>query len=364
MSKQEKILSALGNVRDEYVEESDLSTVTMAPRFRKRRILTIGIAAALCCSMALVGAALMLNRKEDNVPPADNRMVWETKYIGHDQNAETGRAEIAYIPTWDEKTIVQRYPEVQFRGVWYVESGDYTVGAGTVVPADLLGDRLGDAVLTGEDIYTDTYPQTNGAIYSIKGIDPDCAIAVLIDGEAQAYVYIDHYYTPSTLGDLVNGLALEENLTFGSAYYHFTRGSTPVTVEFPEIPEEMIWDLLAVRSAVADSDSVFESLSWRKVLSISVNVPMLGIRNLALSVTDNGYITTNILGRGLCFFIGTEKTEAFVEYVLKNCKGYELVYITDDDASEPEGVEDGVVATAVTVTGYNPNSKNDPATVD
>ncbi len=75
MTKQEKLLSALSNVRDEYIEESDLTLVTPTSRFRKRRILVIGIAATLCCSLALVTAALMLNRDDGD------RRVWETKYV-------------------------------------------------------------------------------------------------------------------------------------------------------------------------------------------------------------------------------------------------------------------------------------------
>ncbi len=229
---------------------------------------------------------------------------------------------------------------VQYKNVWYGASTSYNFD-GCAISGDLLGERLGETVLTGQDIYTDSYHQTNGVLHRIEGIDPSCAIAVLLNGEKTAYAYIDHYYRPSTLGDLVDGLSLEENLTFGSGFYYFKRNNKPITVEFPEIPAEKIWGLLADRDVVTASDSEYESLNYRKLMSVSVSVPMLGIQNLSLGVTDNGYITTNLMGRGLAYFIGTEKTEAFVQYVLKNCKGYELIYIEDTTDGEPEAGKAG-----------------------
>lgn len=346
MSKQEKILSALSDVRDEFVEESDLSAVIPVQRLRKTRIIAVGIAAALCCSLVVAGAALMLNlvRFKDGVSEGGTiQLNWETKRVKKELEQE-----IAYVPTWDERTITQRYPAVEYQGTWYSASSGVSPVEGAAVPADLLGEKLGEALLVGQDIYTDSKYEITGDLYSIEGINPDCALAVQFNGETVAYAYLDHYYQPETLGDLLDALSLERNLTFGSVYYDFIRDGDYVDVEFPEVPAEKIWELLSDRSAATLSAGEYESVFYHEMMSVSVNIPLLGIQNMSLSVTDNGYITTNIMGQGHAFFIGTEKIEAFVTYVLTQCKGYELVYITDEADAVPEAGQGGGSVETVT----------------
>ena len=57
---------------------------------------------------------------------------------------------------------------------------------------------------------------------------------------------------------------------------------------------------------------------------------MLGYENISLGVTENGYLTTNILNTGKAFFIGAEKAQMFMDYVIENCEGYDIIYIERD----------------------------------
>ena len=75
----------------------------------------------------------------------------------------------------------------------------------------------------------------------------------------------------------------------------------------------------------------YDSMNFFNKMSINVFIPVLGYENISLSVTEDGYITTNILDTGKAFYIGEDKTDMFIEYVLNNCQGYEIIYIQDDE---------------------------------
>ncbi len=74
-----------------------------------------------------------------------------------------------------------------------------------------------------------------------------------------------------------------------------------------------------------------------KLLDLCVSVPILGYENISLSIHEDGYLITNILSTGKKFFVGEENTQAFVDYVLKECSGYEIVYtLNPDEIGIPE----------------------------
>jgi len=63
------------------------------------------------------------------------------------------------------------------------------------------------------------------------------------------------------------------------------------------------------------------------VMSCSIDVNVIGQRNIALSVTKNGYLTTNILATEKRFFIGKDAVNRFVTYVLEHGSGRRLTAI-------------------------------------
>ena len=58
--------------------------------------------------------------------------------------------------------------------------------------------------------------------------------------------------------------------------------------------------------------------------------------NISISIREEGYIITNILSTGKMFRVGEENTKAFVDYVLDECDGYEIVYSSNPSDSIPE----------------------------
>lgn len=230
-------------------------------------------------------------------------------------SAVTSREETAYLlPHWDELSISQQYVELDFGGVRYSTRA-------TELDAAHVGEALSTATLSGYDEYEGKSHTITGAVYSIQKISSQCAVAVRFEDRDEYYVYINPYYQPDTLGDFIEDLNLKENLSFGSIWYsYFDSSKQYYSVEFTCESDGFIWDMLLQQTDVATVDD-YDSLWLVDEMGISVNIPLLGYSNISLAVTEEGYLTTNILDTGKAFYIGTEKVESFVNYVKQHCEG-------------------------------------------
>ena len=281
---------------------------------------------------------------------------WKTKeiYVNSLTEKITDATDIAVIPRWEELTIYQ-----QFSNVRYNES-NYDCWQGKV-PTEMIGENLGIATLSGYDEYSKNTYTKNGTIYTIKNISKECAIAIQLDGTNEYYSYVNSYYRPETLGEFIEDLNLKEIISFGSIWYDdvYTdeEGNTHYdNIEFPEVDDETIWKMLFSNTSV---ENVHNDSSWYgdTVMSVSVDIPILGYKNISCSVTENGYLETNILDTGKTFYIGKDKVQEFVNYILDNYEGYKIVYVdAEGNRSDEEFDEDDNVSTAddvIVQTGNN-----------
>ena len=53
-------------------------------------------------------------------------------------------------------------------------------------------------------------------------------------------------------------------------------------------------------------------------MDINIDVALLGQRNISLAVNGDGYLQTNIFDRAKSFYLGRDKIEEFINYVLEN----------------------------------------------
>ncbi len=309
--KNERILKALGEIDDDLVLES-----APGESIKKRIPIKWLSAAASLLLAAAVGigawqAGLFL--KNPGPETADKR--WPEKQLTGGTNTSE---EIAREPAWDEMTISQQFGEVEFNSARY-HSQTTEIGGGRV------GRALGSASLSGQDIYTNKIHTAAADIFEINGLSADCAVALMFEGREDYYVYVNHYYTPKSLGSFIDDLSLEENLFFGSAWYDFRNGDGSISlIEFVGLEDSVVWRMLLDERSLLPVDD-YDKHFFITVMSISVNIPLLGYENISLGVTEDGYLTTNILGTGKAFYIGAEKAARFVDYVIENCEGYEIV---------------------------------------
>ena len=132
-------------------------------------------------------------------------------------------------------------------------------------------------------------------------------------------------------------------------------------VQFEDFDDAAIWDMLL-------SDGSLENVGDVTVvakLTVSVSHELLGYENMALCICEDGTVWTNIMGMQKSFFVGKEKTDAFVEWVIDNVPGKQIVYIYPEEDDVKTEDEDVSTETAVSFTssGYNPdeNAPDEPS---
>lgn len=265
-----------------------------------------------------------------------------------------GEDEIFIEPTWTEKALNTKYPEFEYGGTRYNT-------AATWIDKEKLGDVIGTSVAHGYDIYTDTSYDMGVTVYTINGINTEAAVAVSYNGfEGQYAVYTDAWYYPETLGEFIDALDLGENLTLairdevptGTVYHTFWEYESYMTTRYKLYDTTVIWNMLFSDTSLKNeaNEVTDEEMSlYKESMSIGVSVDILGIENVSLAVTENGYISTNILGTRKLFCIGEDKAQEFFDYVKANLEG-----VREEPPSTTAAVStdypDDVIVTAVTET--------------
>ena len=69
-------------------------------------------------------------------------------------------------------------------------------------------------------------------------------------------------------------------------------------------------------------------MNFEMATDSSISLSLLGYENISISVTRDGYITTNILDTGKAFYIGKNAAENFLSYLDKECKA-KIIQIYD-----------------------------------
>lgn len=313
--RTDDLLDAIGEVNDSAVADAEKATVTRLPR-RKRWLR----AAACICLAAVLSAAVVY--KIDHKYPVERVPVPVRSGSGEE-------TEIAVIPRWEEMTTPQRYSYAQFQG------RDYTYyGSPIELPEEALDEYLGTAQAEGWDEYTQTRYEVEMEVYTFAGYTAEYAIAVHLPGEEGYWAYIDYDYAPATLGQLIDELNLEENLIMNHISYDYRSPilDRMVYVRFTGLEEQRVWELLLSRR---ETENALEDLWLISEMTVGIDVKYLH-QNIALSVSEDGWLWTNILSNIHAFYIGEEAVEAFMDYVFTECEGHEIVYVPSNEVGIPE----------------------------
>lgn len=290
---------------------------------KKKVIVIVVIFIMIIVAIAIYRSNLF---QKENQTLNDTR--WKIKKV-YQGSIEDAIESIAIVPRWEEMTITQKFNSVNF-----LENTYNTRSA--KITSDLLGKKLGTSILSGYDAYTNTTYSINGEIYEINNFPEKCAIAVKLENDNEYYAYINTYYKPETLGEFIENLNLREIVDFGSVWYDDSykdeQGNYHYEeIEFPYVTDDVIWKMLFSDESLPN---IHSDNDWHnRLMSISVNIPLFGYENISVSVSEDGYLTTNIFETGKTFFIGKEKVQGFVDYVLENCDGYKTIYV-DENGNE------------------------------
>ena len=335
-----KMIHAIGGIDDKFIDEA------ARPSRKKAVIIKWCAAAAGFCVIAGLAAAVWINSgangiflsKESNAAGGAEEGTLSEEYDGdykangtadtapgdsetYTEEADdmvsepTSSHDMYEVPSWDDMTVTQKFPYLSFNGYEY-STADRTV------PEESAGKKITSATLTGTDSRTGKTYAINADIYEIAGTSKNCAVSIKFEGYKELYVCRNSGYRPETLGQLTDDLNLRETLTFGKAYATVKKGDTYTETEYSGLDGEKVWEMLLSDRELKNVKD-YDSMNFGKeLISVSINIELL-YRNISLAVTEDGYLTTNILDTGKAFFIGKEKAENFAEYVRENCKAVE-----------------------------------------
>ena len=269
----------------------------------------------------------------DNVAPTTNQAVITTTV------ATPTEGGIWYEPHWEEKPIWQQFPDFE-----RFDCGTYTVHDITVDKA-MVEEYLENVNLHGYDIYTETGYDIVGKIYRIKGINPACAVALQYPDRTDYFPAVCSKYSPATLGQFISDLSLREHLRVGTVYHSYRdENGTYHDKEYAGLTVEKVWKLLLSDESLPN---VYDDKNWQfqfdTKLSIRIDMPLLGYENISISLSENGYLRTNLLDTEKLFYIGEDTVNAFMAYVEQNCR------LQKDDELTPMP-DDTNVVTGTTIT--------------
>ncbi|MBQ7089410.1 MAG: hypothetical protein IJN04_07210 [Clostridia bacterium] len=234
--------------------------------------------------------------------------------------------DIWYEQPWEEKPMWQRYPDFE-----RFEIGNYIVYA-TTVDAAKVGEYLQDVNLHGYDNGTQTPYDEIGRIYRIEGINDTAAVALQYPGREDYFPAVNTKYSPATLGELIEDLNLRENIRIGTVYYSYHDENGRIhDRQYAGLTVEKMWELLLSDPTLPNVAD--QPLDWTHKLAFRIDLPLLGITNLGIPLSEDGYIRIHLMGMEKIFHIGKDKVDAFMEYVEENCrlqKDDELIALPGD----------------------------------
>lgn len=358
------LLKAIGDIDEKYlIEETDIEETNRIASNNKVNIMKNlklkYILAPICIVfIAVIGlykSGIFTSKPDIIISKKDDWIIKEVQVDKKDTSTDT-----AVIPKWNEMSISQQFNEVEYNNSKYSSRI-------TKISNNNILKNIDNATLTGYDTYTETTYNKKAELYSIKDIEEKCAIAIKFEGDTDYYVYVNSYYRPTTLGEFTKDLNLEEIISFGTIYYNYWDEDLQedINVEFYGVDNKIIWQKLFnnknLENIYSDNDTEkYTSERFSQSIGISVDIPLLGYKNISVSLTDKGYLLTNILDTGKGFYIGEDKVQEFLDYIKDNYNGYKIVYvdesgsgITDEEVkTEKNIVEEKIMMTENTVNGY------------
>ena len=237
-----------------------------------------------------------------------------------------------YEPKWEDKPIWQQFPE--FERATPDGKMQYTLRDVTIAAA-MVEEYLEEVTLHGYDIYTETAYDTAGTIYRIKGIDPVCAVALQYPNRNDFFPAVNFGYQPATLGEFITNLNLREHLRVGTVYHSYRDADgTFHDQEYAGLTVEKVWEMLLGDNTLPNE---YDEKDWQTQrntkIYIRIDMPLLGYENISISLSEDGYLRTNLLDTEKVFRIGEKKVADFMAYVQAHCRLQEtLTPLPNDNA--------------------------------
>ena len=303
--KAKNIMDALNDVDFDMVEQAlEEQKPTKKPWLK-------WAAAAACAVLVIgVGAFALFGRSQTKDPgPRDTANGrWSTD--GRYRYQVSGETAMEW--PWEYKTPMERYLVVTLNGATY-GTRDSEIGE------DLLGEVLGTCTATGYDVYTESSYPAEFEVRAIRGVDPAQLVAVNLEGTWVVFLR-EGLPAPATLGDWMDACSLKQFVSLER--FSTVDGYKNTGWYLAESDEAVCQVLSECRSAPGSTDDW--SLGDRKYISFTVTSEALGVYKKVLSVTEDGYLLTNLMEYGYVFNIGEDAAGRIIKSVTEHCRETEM----------------------------------------
>lgn len=338
--KSKKISEVIDNINPKYIEEA--VSYTGKERTSRRPVLIKWGAIAACLAVTVIAATLILPSMLKTSKP-------HTEQNDRYKDFVTSQANTAIVWGWDERTTSEKYSRTEINGATYY------VLSSRAISVNLVGEKINSYEFYGFDEETQQKHTETFEVYQMKNLPEDLFLAVYIEDEYFVLKKKESYNPPATLGELFELIDLEQVIELKRFYEEVDYLKTNY---YALNNDDYIWDVLKeCSSARFFKDDEFYA-NERKHIDFSVTSEAIGVYKCVLTITEDGFLSTNIFSYGYRFDIGKENAKKIIDYAKKNSAAaeyepYELyiigevIEITDeylliDDSFLCNNSEDGV----------------------
>ena len=188
---------------------------------------------------------------------------------------------------------------------------------------EAIHEPVGSQILVDED--EKGRISCNAQLFSIKNISSEVMIAVKYDKTDMIALYRNQDYKPEDLREFVDDLGLKTNGDISSAeYFDYSNGYQQRN--YYGLDKEVIIEMMT-ESGDAECFGYSELTPEKVNAKINIICDMNDIIPVKASfgISKKGYLTTNLTGGGLAFYIGEEIAADIIENITSNYP-YELFH--------------------------------------
>ena len=308
--KKPRFSNAIGNLDDDLVEAAAECKRKEKPNFW----LKWGSVAA-CFAVVAVAVTFILPSLSDvgKVPGGEKT-----------PNANEGRYKeflvtedtLAIMWPWDYLSESERYYELMLDGVKFTKNG------GRTISEEFVGEKIGTYSIVGYDHVTEERHTVDADVYLIDNVNRDEFVAVKLSDKFYSYKK-EEYNPPNTLGELFENVDLSK-LT---SLERFSEDDGGAECKYYKLTnDDYIWDVL---SDCDEATFIEENgLNWskydRNYISFTVTANALGVYKHVLTITEDGYLDTNVFNWGYLFYIGEDAANKIIEYAREHSEEAEF----------------------------------------
>lgn len=305
----EYLNDALGEISDEKIAEAVNEKKT-------KRVTFLKVAAAACVVLAVVAGVVFMKAdkpkiKDEQTQNQANIIVQTAADTANDETTLTAAAEICPEKKWDEKESNEKYTELSFNGKTYLSTGMKAEKTET-------GTKLGPAKAKGFDSYTDKTYETGCGVYTVGTFKSDFLVAVKFDTDGNTYSYKAEDWFPSDLRDFTETLNFSENIKIDRDVMLISDSdvsANEIKLDYNEKLIHAVFGLLENNGDAKALEYTSDNMAkdGERILEFGVSSPLLSRYSLFLTISEDGYIMTNLVDVGVSFFVGREAVKTLFE---------------------------------------------------